>query len=206
MADCTRRAGRSRARKTSFDSSGSCNTIVTEQTGRPMGDRMWMLRAGRSGAGDFEFRQNEIVAIGFENLDLTSALDRRSIASRIREQRPEMNPGEISASANNQSRFRLEIQLDDWVVTFDTKARRYSLGRIRGNYEYRANLISERSQIRAVDWLPDRIDRNVLSAGAQIALNKRPTVFEIKAEARIELLKLFRQEVTAPTPPVPAPS
>ena len=156
-----------------------------------MGDnmtKMWMVRAGANSFLIDEFIQNSIVAIGWNLGDLSDKSD-DEIAQMFK------NKYKNTRSLNQVIRFLRYISVGDYVVTANSLTRTYFIGRITSDY-YRSNIITKMDSandnyfdVRDVEWL-GQIQRDSLKKSTQNALGANVTVYNIKDDAKDEILSV----------------
>jgi restriction system protein len=171
---------------------------------------LWMVR---SAGGELweEFREKKVVSIHFaEGIgDIRNLRDREAIIQKIVQLDPSARPGKARAAGGMLYRFCYELKIDDWVVTYESSTRKYFLGRITSDYEFRSDGPGGHPHIRRVAW-ESEISRDELSAQSKNSLGSISTFFQLGEEVLNEMLSLQRGEQGAPTPLTrnapPAPS
>ncbi|MBR0473283.1 MAG: AAA family ATPase [Methanosphaera sp.] len=150
--------------------------------------KMWMVRAGANSFLIDEFIQNSIVAIGWNLGDLSDKSD-DEIAQMFK------NKYKNTRSLNQVIRFLRYISVGDYVVTANSLTRTYFIGRITSDY-YRSNIITKMDSandnyfdVRDVEWL-GQIQRDSLKKSTQNALGANVTVYNIKDDAKDEILSV----------------
>lgn len=157
-------------------------------------NKMYMIRAGRGNYLFDQFEEKNIVAIGWNDLgDLSLIEDKQHLKEMLsrnhgyKEQATHTNAGQIS-------RFHKEMKIGDYVVTYSSRERSYLIGTIESDYKY--DDAFEFNNIRNVKWL-GRVSRDILSASTKNSLGSILTIFEIKDQAKKELLdKLYQKDST----------
>ncbi|MDO5859104.1 AAA family ATPase [Methanobrevibacter sp.] len=150
---------------------------------------MWMVRAGKDAFLIDDFKQFNLVAIGW---DLGDLKDKSS--DEIYELFNEKYSN--TRSAMQVIRFVYDIKVDDYVVTYDRENRVYQLGRITSDY-YHSDKITKVDDandnyydIRDVEWLGD-IPKDSLKKTTQRTLGAQTTVFNINENAKVDILNVF---------------
>ncbi len=147
---------------------------------------MWMIRAGRGAAWLDDFLDQKHVAIGFDGgADLPIGTSREAVAARAEELLPKLRPAQRAVATGQVYRFLSEIQVGDWVCTYDPGLRRYCLGRVQEGDGTRDHVLE---RWRRVDWT-QQVARDGLSAGTRNTLGAILTLFRLSDEARDELLR-----------------
>ncbi len=149
--------------------------------------RIWMVRAGSGGYLIEEFLQNNIVAIGWNDMgEISSDISYADLRNLYVENYPEHSDGRTNQSAGQIYRFVVDFREWDKVVTYDSGSRNYYLGEIVSDYEY--NDKYEFYQTRRVKWMDQPTGRDVLSTDAKNRLGSVLTIFEISGEVWSELV------------------
>ena len=162
---------------------------------------MWMVRAGRGGRWIEDFLEKSVVGLGWNGAgDTTTASSKDEIFARMRSAYPEMGEGTAASGASQLWRFQREVKLGDDVVTYDAGARQYHLGRIVGDAKYDANEIEELTLSREVEWSPDPIPRDSLSADARNRLGSVLTLFMVPKSTANELANPNSTSLTSVEP------
>lgn len=164
---------------------------------------MWMIR-GESGRLYDDFRDREVVAIGWGNLApyASAGVSRKELAEKFRALEPQLRPGQITSGASQVWRFINEIKTGDWVVTYSPANRTYLIGRITGNYQYRADWTDyDMPMVRSVDWQAMEIERDRLQQPSKNSLGSTLTVFQVPDFAAQDLLAQLnaRESPAVPT-------
>lgn len=88
---------------------------------------MWMVRAGEEGFLINDFKELNIVAIGWE-LDDLSSMSSDEIKQLMKEEYPEYNNRKLSANYKQVSQFVYDFNTGDYVLSYDQKNREYIIG------------------------------------------------------------------------------
>lgn len=152
---------------------------------------MWMVRAGEDAIKFHDFKEKNIIAIGWKEVgNITNIKDQAKIKELIRAAYPKDKPGKIAISAGQVSRFRFEFNIGDHVITYNPEERKYLVGEITGEYEYNTKLIEGYPNVRKVKWIQE-IERDRLSTSTKNTLGAISTIFDVGEDARKELLNLL---------------
>ncbi len=138
----------------------------------------WGIRAGRAGQADPLFRTGNVVALGWDKVGDLSDLpdDREPFKQRLRDAYPDMKKGAIPVSAGQLYRFIHEAKVAD-VVLYPCKSdRQIHIGRVTGEYEYRAEPYPHR---RAVEWVR-AVPRSDFSQGALYEIGSALSFFQVR--------------------------
>ena len=133
-----------------------------------MSIKMWMVRAGRAAYLVDEFIEKDCVAIGWNELgDLAEIDGKEKIKELYRSVYPGKSRGKQQMSAGQIYRFRSEIKVEDYVITYNPEKRIYHIGEIKSDYKYKSNRIKDYNHIREVSWKGE-VERDVLSVPTKI--------------------------------------
>ena len=152
---------------------------------------MWMVRAGENSRLFDEFRNKNIVAIGWnetKNLSKTSTFE--EIKRLLKEKYPDYKQRTINQCAGMISRFKFNFRKGDNVITYNLEERIYLVGEILSDYEYNTKL-TEYFHIRKVKWL-GTVPRDKLSTSTKNTLGAISTIFKPSDEAKEEIIKFLK--------------
>jgi len=156
-----------------------------------MKNKMWMVRSGEGGFLFQDFKEKGIVAIGWKEIgnmmDIKSPADLKKL---IWETYKEDKEAQKIVAASQAIRFRFEFKPGDYVITYNPQERKYLLGEIVGDYEYKIG-VTEYNNIRRVKWIKE-IERDKLSTSTKNTLGSISTIFEIGENARNEILNIIK--------------
>ena len=148
---------------------------------------MWMVRAGENSFLMEDFKNNNIVAIGWDLGDLREIPD-EEIATLFEEKYGS------TKSLNQVLRFKNEFQINDYVITVDTKTQTFYLGKIISDY-HRSDIITKQDSsndnyfdVRDVEWICE-FSKDYLKESTQKTLGAVQTVYKINEEAAEDILK-----------------
>lgn len=133
----------------------------------------WMVRCGSRGQMYDAFVEKGIVAIGFENIDLTAAENKSEVRDKLLAAGYPAKPSSVGIL----HRFRTRMKIGDRVVTYDRSTRLYSLGEVKSDYRYDTTLVTGVVHIRDVRWIA-KVFRDDLSLPSRNKLGGLMTVFE----------------------------
>ena len=149
-------------------------------------EKMYMVRAGQKSAYYSEFFDNKYIAIGWEKLgDITSIKSISEIKTLMENKYTEYNKQKIGLNVSQVNKFLLEMKVNDYVLTYNSEARIYSLGKIVSGYRYNGDLYYK--NIRDVTWL-ESFSRDILTNTSKYSLGSLSTVFEVNEEVRKEII------------------
>jgi len=152
---------------------------------------MWMVRAGEDGFLFEEFKNKQLIAIGWVDLgDLSKATPTSDLKKMVRQARPERKEGYFAIAASQIHRFLFEFKKGDKVVTYNPEERKYLVGEIVSDYEYNKELC-EYPNIRRVKWLGE-VPRDKLSVSTKNTLGAISTIFEVSGDEEAEIETLLK--------------
>jgi len=150
---------------------------------------IWLVRAGRTGHQEEVAIDNNLVAIGWEELgDISSVADKESLLSLYNQIYPGEKPRAVSNKANQIWRFAKEIKIGDYVVLPLKTEPVIAIGQVTGEYEFNSTISDEVRHIRRVKWLTTDMPRTRLKQDLLYSLGAFMTVCRIQrndAETRI---------------------
>ena len=148
---------------------------------------MWMVRAGENSFLIEDFKNNNLVAIGWDLGDLREISD-EEIASSFKEKYGS------TKSLGQVLRFKNEFKINDYVITEDTKTQTFYLGKIISDY-HRSDIITKQDSsndnyfdVRDVEWICE-FSKEYLKESTQKTLGAVLTVYKINEEAAEDILK-----------------
>lgn len=152
-----------------------------------MAKAMWMVRAASGGRLADEFRDQQLVAIGWPDIgSLKQYDDKAAIYKAVRKSWPDWSDGRCKSSASQLQRFREKLAEGDRVITYDSSRRVYHVGTIAGPYQHRPDAIPPYVNTRAVRW-EGEVDRDYLSVPAKNSLGSTLTLFRVPDKTAIEI-------------------
>lgn len=167
---------------------------------------MWMVRSGRGSDRIDEFLEHGVVAIGWEQVGkLSPKMHKDELLKAFVKTYPKDREGKRNGAASQVYRFLTEIQIGDHIVTYDRERRRYVLGKVVSNYEWKPGLIDQLPNVRRVEWTQE-VNRDALGTSTRNTLGAIQTLFKLSAEASNDLLQhaAVRGEQSE-SPPEPTP-
>lgn len=151
-----------------------------------MSTNLWMVRAGEGGYLFDEFKEKNIIAIGWNSIgNISKQIDLDGLKSKLKLNYPENKSSQNNNFAGQIFRFRNEFQIGDFVITYNPETRLYSLGKITSDYKYSEE--KEFHHYREVSWLKV-IPRDELSTKTKNTLGSVLTIFKIVGQSKDEIL------------------
>lgn len=155
--------------------------------------RAWLARAGDAGQYEQLALDEDLVAIGWGELDDLAGLTREQIAERIRGHHPDAGKPKVANWAGQLNAFVHGMSAGDLVV-LPLKARpMIAIGTIVGDYAYRADLESEARHTRAVVWLSKDVPRTAVGQDLLYTLGAFLTVCRVSRNNAAERLAALAQ-------------
>ena len=167
-------------------------------------EHMWMVRAGRGGRLFPDFVEQEIVALGWDQIgDPTTCAGLAALVARFRAGYPDWSETQIAVGAGQMFRFIHELRLGDSVISYDNQQRVYLTGIIAGPARYVAGDVEELSCVRAVKW-GEMISRDALSQESRNTLGAIQSLFLLPDYSCIEIeSRLAGEALPQPLPVEP---
>ena len=154
--------------------------------------QLWMVRA-QGGELLPTFLENKIVSIGWcSDVDFTG-FKKEDFRKALKREYPSSLKS-IPAWVGFCENFVNKMQINDYVLTYDSAQRVYHLGIITSNYKYDSKL--QDSHTRAVNWFDKTISRDLISNSTKNSLGSPQTIFKLSTEQKDELLHLLNRKET----------
>ena len=154
---------------------------------------MWMVRAGEGAFLIDEFKNRNIVAVGWGIGDVLNK-SKDELKSILKKKYPNEKDKTIEKWASVIFRFWSTLKIGDYVLSAFPKSKKYLLGKIISDYYYSNELIEERidstnnyNNLRDVKWICE-IPREGLSEDTNKSLGSIVTLFNINDKAKEEIL------------------
>ncbi|MCC7388493.1 MAG: restriction endonuclease [Phycisphaerales bacterium] len=153
---------------------------------------VWMVRC-EGGTLYAEFRERQLIALGNSQRepDLSGAKRREDVEARLVSHRQWDSRNKLGYSVGVLTRFAIEIQAGDAVVTYEPSARVYSVGKVIGGYEYHLDWIQDKQHYRRVDWIGE-VDRDVLTPESRNSLASMVSVYRLSDQTAAEIEAAIR--------------
>lgn len=152
---------------------------------------MWMVRAGENAFLIDEFKDLNLIAIGWETGDLTG-----KSPDEIKQIMINKYPDASNVSIGNNSaqviKFVDNFKIGDFVISYNPNTRNYLVGKITSDYYYSDKLSSKYHfegyhHLRDVDWIGET-NRDNLSQNSLKPLQSVITIFNLNDSAKNEIL------------------
>jgi restriction system protein len=150
---------------------------------------MWMVRTP-GGQYAAEILHMRVVAIGWESEGglLMSAKSPQDFYAAIRKSYPEYPEQKIINTGSQLHKFFRVMKKGDTVLTYDTSARVYHVGKVAGEVRIDQKAPADLNNVRDVEW-QHAFSRDQLSLAARNSLGSTLSIFQPSEEAEKEILK-----------------
>jgi len=140
---------------------------------------MWMVRCGKKSDFINNFVEGNMVALGWQFGDLTD-INEYELESRINIVYPENDSISNAFYKTMVWNFIHNIEINDYVVTYDSIKRLYYIGKVTSGYKYveDENNYELVNQIN-VEWYSNTINRDDLPIPIKNKLNSRLAIFSL---------------------------
>jgi len=153
-----------------------------------MTKRMWMVRAGRGAESIDDFIEKGVVAIGWDGLgDIPKGATRDDISKKLIAENPTRSKSIVANNAGQLWRYINEIEVGDYVVSYDPGRRVYHVGEIKTNARWAPGEVEELPRVRNVKWHGE-VARDIVSTNSKNTLGAISTLFLLSEDATQELL------------------
>lgn len=160
-----------------------------------MEKKMWMVRAGKGSNLINDFLEKNVVAIGWREIgDISNATNKEDIKKLLRQTFPQEKINSTNVCAAIVSKFRFDLNLEDYVISYDSQMREYHVAKIVSGFEFKQNIIENMHFIRHVEWI-GKVPRDSLTLQAKNTLGATLTIFEIQNSLQLEVLALLNNEI-----------
>lgn len=157
-----------------------------------------MVRAGKNAVIIDDFKQKNLVAIGWGLGDLTGKT-KYDIKELVNEKYPQNNKNQNAIIVSQEFKFLTEIKIGDYVLSYNPSTRNYLLGEIISDYTY-SDIITNQfedddySDVRNVNWLGE-IPRDKLKVATKNSLGAISTLFYINENAQKDILNIYKGKI-----------
>ena len=161
---------------------------------------MWMVRAGKGAFLIDEFKSRNIVALGWGLGDLSDK-NENEIKLLMEEKYPNESKNTLGIASSQVIKFRHNIEIGDYVLSYNPSIRKYLVGEITSDYYFSqeletsgADYIGGHNDTRDVKWLGE-ISRDKLKVSTKNTLGAISTLFFINEEAKKDILNVLLNKV-----------
>ncbi|HCX83564.1 MAG TPA: restriction endonuclease [Micrococcales bacterium] len=143
--------------------------------------KAWLIRAGRAGEREQWALKNGASGGGFyEVADLTAAATREEVAARVADGFPGAADGKLQNFTAQLWALRSRMEPGDYVVMPLKDTPHLAIGRVTGDYEYRAGADPTLRHVRPVEWLVTDVPRTAIKQDLLYSLGAFLTICEVK--------------------------
>ena len=147
----------------------------------------WVVRAGVDSVYIDDFLENNIVAIGWEELGTISEKETKSqLLTKYRGTYPDHSNGKAQNAVSQVMRFQREIKPGSVVVTYDRDRRVYYIGEIKSDALWDSETLPTKPRTRKVSW-SHYVSRDRLTVDAKNTLGAIQTLFRVKKSVAEEI-------------------
>ncbi len=155
--------------------------------------KAWVVRSGKHGEREAWSLANGYAGTGWSDFpDLTPYTSREALVELVSQTLSDAKEGAIPGYAGQLWALRSRIQVGDLMVLPLKTTRQIAVGRVTGDYEFRANELDPNFQhVRAIDWQRTDVPRSAVKQDLLYILGSALTVFAPSnnhAEERLEKL------------------
>ena len=154
---------------------------------------MWMVRAGEGAFLIDDFKELNIVAIGWEVENL-SGKNSDEIKHIMRKKYPQVNNRSLGQNSSQVIKFVCDFEIGDYVISFNPKTQKYLIGKITSDYYYSHQLARKNdesdefySHCRDVKWIGETKNEH-LTENSLKPLKASLTIFNLNSSVKNELL------------------
>jgi len=162
---------------------------------------LWVVRAGRSGEQEKAALQNNIITIGWNELDNLSSIQDYDLLRRHYSQAyPKQTKNQVGTGSAQVWKFFREIQKDDLIAiplkSQNKSQKAIAIGQVIGDYEYKKEYGDNIRHTRSINWLKS-IPKSEFDNDFLKAFGRRHTVYKIEgAQADHAKTILLKQGIT----------
>lgn len=160
---------------------------------------MWMVRAGENAFLIDDFKELNIVVIGWKLSDLSNKSP-NEIKELMKEKYPQANKASLNIYSAQVTRFVYEFDIGDYVISYNPQTHMYLIGKITSNYYYSTELAKKYPtgesycHFRDVEWIGET-KKDDLTESSLKPLKALRTIFNINDAAKNEILTKMNQDI-----------
>ena len=140
-----------------------------------------MVRAGREGEREDAAVEQGLAIAGWPELgDLSRVKTRTELRNLVHEAYPDRRDAVIANWTGQLWRFIRGIAIDDLLVVPLRRREQIAIGRVSGEYEYRADAPLGFRHVRPVAWIRSDVLRSAVLPDLQSSMGSLLTVFELR--------------------------
>ena len=143
--------------------------------------RAWTVRGGESGEREKAALDEGLIILGWDELseDLSHVASPGELSVLLRAAYPADGPRTIDNWAHQLWQFISIMEIGDLVVMPQKNKSVVAIGRVSGDYQYRADAPPESRHVRQVTWLKRNIERAALKGDLRDSMGSFRTVSEL---------------------------
>jgi restriction system protein len=170
------------------------------ECGEDMVVRAWTVRGGENGEREKAALDEGLIILGWEELgeDLPHAASPGDLLALLRVAYPKDSPRTIENWAHQLWQFLGVMKVDDLVVMPQKHKSVIAIGRVTGEYQYRANAPRDLRHVRPVAWLKHDVERAAVRGDLRDSMGSFRTVSEL---SRRDAVKRVQSLVDSGTDP-----
>lgn len=153
---------------------------------------LWKVQLGRSGQQETVALEQNVVAIGWNDLgDLSRVKSREELEKMFRQEDTETRTNSIANQVGQIWAFVSRIQVNDWVVCPLKTRSAIAIGIVQSGYKYRNDLGKSVHHTRTVKWLQTDLPRTAFDQDLLYSFGAFMTVCKVQrneAEKRVHAI------------------
>lgn len=148
---------------------------------------MWMIRNPQGQHADI-LREKKVVGLGWANLEnsISNAQKPEDFYAALKVSFPDYTDQQAVTAGRQLYKFYKEMKQGDTVITYDSPARVYLVGKISGDAQTSADMPEYLKNFRSVEWKAE-VERDRLSQAARNVLGATLTIFKPAEEVQKEI-------------------
>jgi len=156
---------------------------------------LWVCKGGKRGERESRFKENSLVAIGFNLLnDLSKVQTREELKTLYEEAWPDASEGRKNNHVGQVFAFLRKVKVGDLVVVPMKTSGTIWIGEIRSEYRFRENLGSDIKHTRDVEWLRKDLPRNVFDQAILYSFGSAMTFSKAERHQAEESVRAITKE------------
>ena len=161
---------------------------------------LWVCKGGKRGERESRFKENNLIAIGFNLLDdLSKIQSREELKSLYEKKWPDASEGRKNNHVGQIYAFLTKVKIGDLVVVPMKTNGSIWIGRVKTKYKFREDLGSDMKHTRDVSWLKKDVPRNKFDQAILYSFGSAMTFSRAqKHRAEERVIALVKREERAP--------
>ncbi|WP_407394217.1 AAA family ATPase [Methanobrevibacter sp.] len=160
---------------------------------------MWMVRAGENAFLIDDFKEMNIVAIGWEIGDISGKTP-DEIKHIMAKKYPEASKTSLGLNSAQVIKFAIDFEIGDYVISYNPQTHNYLVGKITSDYYFSEKLAEKYDKdkdfyhhFRDIEWIGET-SKDKLSPTALRPLKSVMTIFNLNETAKNEILYKLNDE------------